>query len=584
MIKKSLALFLCILLLLSSMTMAAFGADEVSGKLIHMEGDVQVIRSGGEKPFNAFLNMRLAEGDKIITGPAGTAKIQLDDDVVIILAEDTQIYLSELRGSAGAAQSSISLQAGGVGASINKALEDNARFEIKTPTAVMGVRGTEFFTQYFNGTLDARVINGVVEVNVNITGQGDITGAEFAGSATYSFLLTALQQVSFNEGEAAAYIADSIEELNLDGLPAPFLNRISEISEENPAAIPQDIVNLLGQAIENAIKALQDKSANQSPAPDAFSSLLAPPLASNIRAAVPAITPPPPASFSSGSSGSGPTMIPVSEISLNLTTMNLPIGITEQITATVSPANATNKTVTWTSTNTAVATVDAAGNVTAVSEGTATIYAAADGRAAECMITVYDPNAYYTLTLDDPHEMLSADPATGDPLIFLANTPVTITLTPLQGAETAAFLVNGVDKMLELQDNTYEFNIVENTTISYELAPMFDFSYWNDTISSTEINPEAIERSIPIAGQPSQLVLEISPNNNFPDILFDAESSDPAVASVSIDDDRFIIIVVQPPADSADKVITITITGTLSAAYYVPFTRAVTLTVKPFIG
>ena len=60
------------------------------------------------------------------------------------------------------------------------------------------------------------------------------------------------------------------------------------------------------------------------------------------------------------------------------------------LTATVAPANATNKNVTWTSDNSSVATVDSSGNVTAVAPGTATItVTTVDGsKTATCLVTV----------------------------------------------------------------------------------------------------------------------------------------------------------------------------------------------------
>ncbi|WP_273396283.1 Ig-like domain-containing protein [Thermophilibacter mediterraneus] len=60
------------------------------------------------------------------------------------------------------------------------------------------------------------------------------------------------------------------------------------------------------------------------------------------------------------------------------------------LTATVAPDNATNKVVAWTSSNSAVATVDGSGNVTAVAPGTATITVttADGGMTATCLVTV----------------------------------------------------------------------------------------------------------------------------------------------------------------------------------------------------
>ena len=67
------------------------------------------------------------------------------------------------------------------------------------------------------------------------------------------------------------------------------------------------------------------------------------------------------------------TIPDVSEIKLDKTTLSLFPGNTAQLTATISPDNAYDKSVTWSSSNTAVATVDNNGEVTAIADGTATI-------------------------------------------------------------------------------------------------------------------------------------------------------------------------------------------------------------------
>ena len=79
--------------------------------------------------------------------------------------------------------------------------------------------------------------------------------------------------------------------------------------------------------------------------------------------------------------------VPVESITLDLTSITLEEGKTTTIKATVSPNDATDKTVSWSSSNTAVATV-ADGKITAVKEGSATITAEAGGKSATCSVTV----------------------------------------------------------------------------------------------------------------------------------------------------------------------------------------------------
>ncbi len=88
--------------------------------------------------------------------------------------------------------------------------------------------------------------------------------------------------------------------------------------------------------------------------------------------------------------------INVSSISLNKNSMTLDEEESEQLSATVLPDYATNKSVTWESSNTDVAVVDSSGNVTAQSisgtTATATITARdANGHSASCVVTVNKP-------------------------------------------------------------------------------------------------------------------------------------------------------------------------------------------------
>jgi LPXTG-motif cell wall-anchored protein len=86
------------------------------------------------------------------------------------------------------------------------------------------------------------------------------------------------------------------------------------------------------------------------------------------------------------------TIVPVTGVSLDKTSLTLTTGKSGTLTATVAPANASNKAVTWASDNTSVATVDQNGKVTAVSAGTATItVTTVDGsKTATCTVTVED--------------------------------------------------------------------------------------------------------------------------------------------------------------------------------------------------
>ena len=81
----------------------------------------------------------------------------------------------------------------------------------------------------------------------------------------------------------------------------------------------------------------------------------------------------------------------VTSITLNQTSLTLPIGQTSQLTATVLPNNADNREITWSSSNAGIASVSNNGLVTAVSAGTVTISATANdgsGIKGTCNVTV----------------------------------------------------------------------------------------------------------------------------------------------------------------------------------------------------
>ena len=82
----------------------------------------------------------------------------------------------------------------------------------------------------------------------------------------------------------------------------------------------------------------------------------------------------------------------VTGVKLNKTELTLEIDASETLTATVSPEDASDPTVTWTTSDAKVATVEN-GKVTGVKVGTATITATAGEKSATCKVTVVDPNA-----------------------------------------------------------------------------------------------------------------------------------------------------------------------------------------------
>ena len=94
---------------------------------------------------------------------------------------------------------------------------------------------------------------------------------------------------------------------------------------------------------------------------------------------------------------------PVTGVTLDKTSYEMTEGDEFTLTATVNPENATNKNVSWSSSNTSVATVDN-GKVTALKAGTATITVKTDdgGKTATCEVSVREINVW-----DDKNEEIN---------------------------------------------------------------------------------------------------------------------------------------------------------------------------------
>ena len=183
-----------------------------------------------------------------------------------------------------------------------------------------------------------------------------------------------------------------------------------------------------------------------------------------------------------------PRTISVDSITLNKTELSLVKGATETLTATVLPENATDKTVTWTSSDEAVATVEN-GVVTAVAAGNATITATAGDKTATCAVTVTNPSnsssgggggstPRYAVTTPDKTENGSLDV---NPKNAKKGSDVTITVTPDEGYTIDSVTAKDADgNKLTLKDNgdgTYTFTmpgskVTITATFAEEKAPV----------------------------------------------------------------------------------------------------------------
>lgn len=172
--------------------------------------------------------------------------------------------------------------------------------------------------------------------------------------------------------------------------------------------------------------------------------------------------------FNKQTTAPAPAVIPVQSITLNKSAGAGAPGGSETLIPTVLPADATDKSVTWSSSNDAVATVSSSGLVTLVSNGSATITATTvDGaKTASCSYTVTTPVQSVALTpatielavngTQQLSTVISPSTASNTTVSYVSSAPVvatvsmdgevtgrsagtaTITVTTADGAKTAS--------------------------------------------------------------------------------------------------------------------------------------------------
>lgn len=155
---------------------AAAGATRAA-IVTSLKGTVQVKKAGGAKFFNAFKNMSLNEGDMITTGKNSSVVLELAsskaDRDSITIGENSQVHFTKLKEDTGT-KAKMSVWAGSLWVKVKSISNADDSFEVETPTAIMGVRGTHFILQVdpLTGRTTLVVASGVTAVNSPGSGSG----------------------------------------------------------------------------------------------------------------------------------------------------------------------------------------------------------------------------------------------------------------------------------------------------------------------------------------------------------------------------------------------------------------------------
>lgn len=144
---------------------------------ISVTGSVEVETAAGRKPLARFAQVE--EGATVITHD-GTAQLRFASGSIVRLGPDTTVALKTLEHNrpAGTRRESVRLKVGRLWARVTSLFGDDAAFELETPNAVAGVRGTSFLAETSADNDRFVVVDGAVA----LLQQGNANALELNGA------------------------------------------------------------------------------------------------------------------------------------------------------------------------------------------------------------------------------------------------------------------------------------------------------------------------------------------------------------------------------------------------------------------
>ncbi|MDP3804308.1 MAG: FecR family protein, partial [Candidatus Omnitrophota bacterium] len=156
----------------------------IKGVLAKLTGTVKITPKDASIPHDANINEILGEGDTIETGDNGMVEIKFDNGCGLSLKPNTQIKITRLviDPKTGVYQNLFESSKGKIKARIEN-LKGKSTFEIKTPTAICGARGTLMYLEITPAMVKAFFEGGNGYLNNLISGAQTDVGMGYNGSS-----------------------------------------------------------------------------------------------------------------------------------------------------------------------------------------------------------------------------------------------------------------------------------------------------------------------------------------------------------------------------------------------------------------
>lgn len=240
------------------------------------------------------------------------------------------------------------------------------------------------------------------------------------------------------------------------------------------------------------------------------------------------------------------TDVPVQSVTINAPNKTLKVGETSQLSAIITPHNATARDVTWSSSSDSVSVEASTGKITAVKQGTTTITATVGGKNATCEIQVTDTipvteiklnTTQLTMKANETTQLLvsvTPDNATNAKVTWQSNNPTFVEVEPDTGWITAkqkttnpvtitATTADGSNKTATCQvtvteaagtavpvtsvtvlPKTLELNVAQEQLLSFEIQPMNATNKkvtWSSNSTDVTVDQTGLVRAVKAGGR-----------------------------------------------------------------------------------
>ncbi len=175
--------------------------------------------------------------DLLKTAPAGRVRASLDDGSMLSVGSNSELRV--VQHDTASQQTSLEMNAGRLRSRVVKITQPNGKFEVRTPNAVIGVVGTDFYVQHGNNKTTVICYSGQVSVTPLGNAQAVKKDSQDSSNAANALMLTAGQMVEISSdlppgGYMARSTPDDLQKASIESTDVPDVPPPATVGTAHP--------------------------------------------------------------------------------------------------------------------------------------------------------------------------------------------------------------------------------------------------------------------------------------------------------------------------------------------------------------